>query len=238
MGMDAELYLRILCSKNFGKTSKELREEIALMTSILLTLHFHPSTLEAFVACPLIPLDKDPGIRPIGIGEVLRRVIGKIVVWQLKEDIKEAAGPLQTCAAHLAGAETAIHAMQKIFNDDNTDTILLIDTTNGFNCMNRSAALRNMYVICPAIAIHVSNTYRFPSRLFVAEGAETKSQKGTTQEDPLALPWFSLNTVPVIQSLRNQVPSVKQVWLADDASGGGKLRDLREWYNLIVSQGK
>ena len=34
------------------------------------------------------------------------------------------------------------------------------------------------------------------------------------------------------------MPSVKQVWLADDASGGGKLRDLREWYNLIVSQGK
>ena len=52
------------------------------------------------------------------------------------------------------------------------------------------------------------------------------------------MPWFSLNTVPVIQSLRNQVPSVKQVCLADDASVGGKLRDLREWYNLIVSQGK
>ena len=52
------------------------------------------------------------------------------------------------------------------------------------------------------------------------------------------MPWFLLNTVPVIQSLRNQVPSVKQVWLADDASGGGKLWDLREWYNLIVSQGK
>ena len=174
----------------------------------------------------------------MGTGEVLRRVIGKIVVWQLKEDIKEAAGPLQTCAGHPAGAEPAIHAMQTIFNDDNTDTILLIDATNAFNCMNRSATLRNTYVICPAIATYVSNTYRHPSRLFAAEGAEIKSREGTTQGDPLILPWFSLKTVPVIQSLRNQVPSVKQVWLADAVSGGGKLRDLREWYNLIVSQGK
>ena len=62
--------------------------------------------------------------------------------------------------------------------------------------------------------------------------------EGITQGDPLSMPWFSLNTVHVIQSLRNQVPSVKQVWLADDASGGGKLWDLHEWYNLIVSQGK
>ena len=208
------------------------------MTRNLLTSHFHPSILEAYVACRLIPLDEDPGIRPIGIGEVLRRIIGKIVVWQLKEDIKEAAGPLQTCAGHPTGAEAAIYAMQKIFNDETTDAIILIDASNAFNCMNCSVALHNMYVICPVIATYVSNTYRYPSRLFVAGGVEIKSHEGTTQGDPLAMPWFSLNTVPVIQSLRNQVPSVKQVWLADDASGGGKLQDLREWYNLIVSQGK
>ena len=84
--------------------------------------------MEAYVTCHLIPLDKDPGIRPIGIGEVLRSIIGKIVVWQLKEDIKEAAGPLQTCAGHPAGAEAAIHVMQTIFNDETTDAIILIDT--------------------------------------------------------------------------------------------------------------
>ena len=149
----------------------------------LLISHFHLYILEAYVACCLIPLDKDPGIRRIGTGEVLRRIIGKIVVWHLKEDIKEAAGPLQICAGHPAGAE-AIHAMQTIFNDDNTDAMLLVDATNAFNCMNHSVALHNTYVICPAIATYVSNTYRHPSRLFVAGGPEIKSQKGTTQGDP------------------------------------------------------
>ena len=67
-GIDAELYQGILCSKNVGNTSKDLREDITLMTRNLLTSHFHPSILEAYVACHLILLDKGPGIRPIGIG--------------------------------------------------------------------------------------------------------------------------------------------------------------------------
>ena len=101
----------------------------------------------------------------------------------------------------------AIHAMQTIFNDETTDAILLIDASNEFDCMNCSVAYtESMYM--PSIATYVSNTCQHPSRLFVA-GAEIKSQEGTTQRDPLAMPWFLLNTVPVIQSLRNRVPSVK-----------------------------
>ena len=39
-------------------------------------------------------LDKNPGIRPIKVGEVLRRIFGKTIAGFLKEEIKEAAGPL------------------------------------------------------------------------------------------------------------------------------------------------
>ena len=37
-------------------------------------------------------------IRPIGVGEVLRRIVAKTIARFLKEEIKEAAGPLQVCA--------------------------------------------------------------------------------------------------------------------------------------------
>ena len=48
--------------------------------------------------------------RPIGVGEVLRRIVGKTIAGFLKEEIKEAAGPLQVFAGHSAGSEAATHA--------------------------------------------------------------------------------------------------------------------------------
>ncbi|EDO46763.1 predicted protein [Nematostella vectensis] len=112
-GMDAELYRRILCSKNFATEGKTLREEIAILTRNLLKFNYQPSLLEAYTACRGIPLDKKPGVRPIGVGEVLRRIMGKTASSTFKEEIKEAAGPLQVCAGHSAGVEAAIHAMSQ-----------------------------------------------------------------------------------------------------------------------------
>ena len=72
-------------SGNFGSSGEDLRKAIADMTKRLCqnnTVH-----LEASLTCKLIPLDKQPGDRPIGIGEILRRVIGKIVMKLLKRDV-------------------------------------------------------------------------------------------------------------------------------------------------------
>ena len=87
----------------------------------------------------LIPLDKNPETRPIGIGEVLRRIIGKTISTFLKEEIKQAAGPLQVCARHSAEAEAAIHEMGLVFAEEGVDGILLIDASNAFNQMKVSS---------------------------------------------------------------------------------------------------
>ena len=236
-GMDAELYRRILCSKNFKTEGKILREELAILTRNLLKTSYHPSLLEGYTSCRLIPLDKNPGIRPIGVGEVLRRIIGKTVTTFLKEEIQEAAGPLQVSAGHSAGAEAAIHAMSQVFAQDGTDGILLIDASNAFNRMNRSVAMHIIRIICKEMSIYIINSYRGPSRLFISGGGEILSQEGTTQGDPLAMPWYSVTTSSMIQSLRIQTPEVKQVWLADDSAGGGKLVPLYDWYKQLTLEG-
>ena len=236
-GMDAELYRRILCSKNFKTEGKILREELAILTRNLLKTSYHPSLLEGYTSCRLIPLDKNPGIRPIGVGEVLRRIIGKTVTTFLKEEIQEAAGPLQVSAGYSAGAEAAIHAMSQVFAQEGTDGILLIDASNAFNRMNRSVAMHNIRIICKEMSIYIINSYRGPSRLFISGGGEILSQEGTTQGDPLAMPWYSVTTSSMIQSLRIQTPEVKQVWLADDSAGGGKLVPLYDWYKQLTLEG-
>ncbi|XP_068723901.1 uncharacterized protein [Montipora capricornis] len=230
--MDAELYRRILCSKNFKAEGKVLREEN------LLNISDHPSLLEGYTSCRLIPLDKNPGIRPIGVGEVLRRIVGKTIAGFLKEEIKEAAGALQVCAGHSAGSEATIHAMSQMFVEEGTGGILLIDASNAFNQMNRSAALHNIQITCKEMSLYIINTYRSPSKLFICGGGQIFSQEGTTQGDPLAMPWYSVNTSIMIQSLRTSTPGVKQVWLADDSAGAGQIVQLHDWYNHLSQEGK
>ena len=73
-GLDAESWRRILCSTTFGTTNLDLRKAIAEMTKkfrieSLSQNAGDKSPIEAFVACRLIPLNKDPGLRPIGVGK-------------------------------------------------------------------------------------------------------------------------------------------------------------------------
>ena len=70
--LDAEQYHCLLTSNKYKKENKELRVQLAILARLLATKYLDPNTLEAFVVCRLIPLDKHPGVHPIGIGEVTR----------------------------------------------------------------------------------------------------------------------------------------------------------------------
>ena len=137
------------------------------------------------MASCLIPLDKGEGAaRPIGVGELIRRIGGKCVMMVAKKDVVEASGSVQLCAEQKSGSEAAIHAMHAIFEADDTDAVLLIDASNAFNALNRAAALHNIRALCPVIAAYAINTYRQPARLFITGGKEIVSAEGTTQGDP------------------------------------------------------
>ena len=70
------------------------------------------------MACRLIPLDNNPGLRPIGIGKVLIRIIKKATTYVLKPQMRPAAGRLQLCVGLEGGAEAGVHGMREIFDDD------------------------------------------------------------------------------------------------------------------------
>ena len=90
----------------------------------------------------MIPLDKNPVLRPIGVGEVLHRIACKVIVSVLKEDVIKCTGTLKVCAGQEAGIEAAIHSMNMMYEDEGTDAILLVDERNEFNSLNRQSFLR------------------------------------------------------------------------------------------------
>ena len=53
-------------------------------------------------------------------------------------------GPIRTCAGLKAGIEASIHAMREIYQNDETEAILLVNAENAFNNLNRRAALHNI----------------------------------------------------------------------------------------------
>ena len=49
--------------------------------------------------------------------------------------------------------------------------------------------------------------------------------------------FYALSTTLMQGTLRS-IQSVKQVWLADDATGKGKITPLRQWWDIITTEGK
>ena len=123
--------------------------------------------MAAYNACRLIPLDKNPGVRPIGVGEVLRRIIGRSFLKCLSNDLKLLGQSDQLCLGQKCGIEHAIHALRHEFETPQAEAMLLIDAENAFNSLNLKLALKNIEMICPSLINALRNSYESPSLLFV-----------------------------------------------------------------------
>ena len=226
-----------MACKSFKRSSINLCESIATLTRRLCTEFVHPLTIEPIVASRFIPLDKGNGeVRPIGVSEVIRRIIRKCVTRVAKQDVMNASGAMQVCAGQKSGGEAAIHAMRNIFETNETDAAFLVDASNAFNSLNRAAALNHIRVLCPFIATYVINTYRVPARFFVVGGSELKSAEGTTQGDRLAMSIYAISLQTLI-SLPHNHSAAKQRWFADDATGAGSLEEVKQWWDALRDTG-
>ena len=231
-GLDAFGW-RHLCT-SFQRASDDLCCFLALVARKLCTSCVDPDGIIALVACHLIALNKCPGVCPIGVGEVVRRIIAKAIISIVKLDVLEAAGSLQLCAGQDAGNEAAVHAMRAIFCGDSTEAVLLVDASNAFNSLNRQVALHNIQALCPPLANILINTYRQDIPLFI-DGRHIFSSEGTTQGDPLSMAIYSVSVTPLIASLQDS--RVKQVWFDDDATAGGTLHGLHDWWSRLQDLG-
>ena len=246
--VDADTWKQFLCSKVYGNSSVDLCQAISDLAKILSTEEVHPDCLTEYIAGRLVPLDKGntkegkPGVRPVGVGEVLRRLVGKLLIGVIKDDITTAAGPLQTCTGIKAGIEAAIHAMRTIFQDEETEAVLLVDAENAFNNLNRKAALNNIKELCPTFHRYLLNTYQRPAQLIVPGEEHYEiiySEEGSTQGDVGAMAMYGIALKPLTDKLANAVDphQCKQVWYADDSTAAGRLVEMRKWWDTLCQDG-
>ncbi|KAL5477904.1 hypothetical protein EMCRGX_G024759 [Ephydatia muelleri] len=112
-----------------GKAPKEL--SIYLSGATLTALSKNKSN------CP-------PDVRPIAVGEVLRRLTSKCVCHLIKHKAAEFFHSFQFGVACPRGAEIILHSLRCCFDDhwaDNNFVVLKVDMTNAFNLVSRQAVL-------------------------------------------------------------------------------------------------
>ena len=96
------------------------------------------------MSCRLIALDKQPGIRPVGVGETWRHIMAKCLLKVAGTEAKTTCGTTQLAGGLETGIEGAIHVMRVLWEDYKKEEdwgFLLIDARNTFNEEKRTAML-------------------------------------------------------------------------------------------------
>ena len=192
----------------------------------------------------LVALDKQPGIRPIGIGETWRRLFAKCVLRVAGTEAEIQCGADQLCAGLKAGIDGAVHAMSALWEelrDEEEHGFLLVDARNAFNELNRTRMLWTVRHLWPSGARFTFNCYRHHTALFVrtlqGEANIIPSREGVTQGDPLAMIAYGIAILPLIRELKVELADVTQPWFADDGAGLGTFDGIRKFFRALAERG-
>ena len=157
------------------------------------------------------------GVRPIAVGEILRRLTGKCLMGLVRQDARSFFWPAQVGVAVPGGAEKAIHTVRAWVrrHKDSTDKVLVkLDFTNAFNCVDRGVVLEQACAHFPALARFATWCYQQPSRLKFGSSS-LLSSAGVQQGDPLGPLLFAAALQPVAADLR-QAPLDMALHYLDD----------------------
>ena len=186
----------------YGPASRELRQTVAELANWLANNTPPWAAYRAFMSGRLIALDKCPGIRPIGIGEIWRRLFAKCLLKVTGAEATEACGTDQLCAGLKSGIEGGVHAMQEVWDEHRMEEewgVLLIDASNAFNEKERKGMLWTVRHEWPSGARFLFNVYRHHSALVIRNnngiGAFILSKEGVTQGCPLAMFGYGLGVL-------------------------------------------
>ena len=110
-----------------------------------------------------LALDKFPGVRPIGIGNIERRFIAKCIIAKAGPAATQAAGVDQLAVSLPAGIEGAIHAARHHWEAQAEEPdygFLSIDARNAFNELDRNMMLYVLRYLWPQGARYAFNCYK------------------------------------------------------------------------------
>ena len=102
----------------FGEASASLRKSITKLVEWLANGYPPWTAYRAMMWSRLVGLDKYPGVRPIGIGNILRRLVCKVLLIVVGNEATRACGTDQLCSrleARIEGGGGGIHHVRTLW---------------------------------------------------------------------------------------------------------------------------
>ncbi|CAK9104925.1 unnamed protein product [Durusdinium trenchii] len=184
-------------------TTHSLVAHLARLVNLMAQSQVCPAIAPVLAGAGLVAFPKpNRGVRPIAVGEILRRLTGKCLMQTVQEDARRAFWPTQLGVGIKSGAEIGIHTVRAWTQRNGTAANkVLLDFANAFNRISRHHVLESATVQFPGLARWVTWCYQEPSALRFGT-AVISSAGGVQQGDPLGPLLFATAIHQLTQELR------------------------------------
>ena len=186
----------------------------------------------------LVALRKPNGkIRPIAVGDVWLRLLGKIVAKKFSKDMGETLSPHNLGVGVPGGAEIAVHAASlfarllrerktgnfSLDDDDDPWCLIALDFKNAFNTLGRKAIYEAIKRHCPELLGFFHWSYGGQASLRLGEGSKIcESSTGVRQGDPLGPLFFCIGIHDALAEVAKEFPEAHSIFYLDDGTMMGR----------------
>lgn len=217
---------------NLKETGDYLAQALTTLANALSSTKI--ANLSHFCATRIIPFaKKDVTPRPVGVGDVSQRIVLKAIDRQHRDLVIQAC-PKQFGNGLRFGIEAIIHAIGEEFVNPNL-FLLTVDSSNAFNSLSRSEALKSMAARVPSLYTAAYNFYGEESYA-VAQDEIISVNLGTCQGCPLAASFFNIGISPMIEQLLEKYGN-SLAWFMEDGFFIGTKAEVEDFWADVKSLG-
>ena len=163
-----------------------LLDQLTAVVNLLARGRACASIAPSLAGAGLVALPKPSGgIRPIAVGELLRRLTGKCLMHAVRPEARDYFWPAQAGVAVKGGAEAAVHGLRAWVGRHSQDSVVVrVDFQNAFNTVNRDVVLQQARDQFPTLARWSTWCYQHATHLQLGDTVLQPSS-GVQQGDPL-----------------------------------------------------
>ena len=227
-------HLKDLIAKSGGEAANKLIVALTRLCNFMLAGKVPEEVVPFVYGASLFALSKaNADVRPIAIGCVYRRLVGKLAARFGFSLLKDLFYPHQMGVGAPKGAETIVHTVRnRLLSNFESNTpffMLKIDFKNAFNTIRRDVVLGEMKNQAPCLFPFTWQLYSSNTNLFYGDHV-IASAEGMQQGDPLGPLGFSL----AINGLITKLKSDLNCWYLDDGCLLGSFQDVQDDFNAIL----